>query len=84
MVRSRRARIAAAALLAGVVLAHCIWLLAVGLHIARRLLDSPPVGARFWLALAGAAAVGAVVWLGVAIAGVGVLALWLRVQRVRP
>ena len=76
--------IAAVMLLGGVVLAHCVWMLALGVRIVRLLLETPPARARFWSALAGAAAAGAAAWLTVAIVGVGALALWLRVQRVRP
>ena len=76
--------IGAATLLAGVVLAHCVWILAVGVRIVRLLLETSPARVRFWSALVGAAAVGAVAWLTVALVGVGALALWLRVQQVRP
>ena len=84
MAPSVRIWLAAATLLGGVVLAHCIWILAIGARIVRLLLEAPPARVRLLPALIGAAAVGAAAWLVVAIAGVGALALWLRVQRVRP
>jgi hypothetical protein len=84
VLQSARVRVAAAALLGAVVLAHCVWMFAIGVRVVRLLLTSPPAEGRIWSGLAEAAAVAAAAWVGVALAGVGALAVWLRVQRVRP
>ena len=84
MAPSGRICLAAAALLAGAVLAHCVWILAIGVRIVRLLVEAPPSRDRLLSALVAAGAIGAAAWLTMAMLGVGALALWFRLQRVRP